>query len=41
MSKTHIAVKYRIYPNTEQIAFFQKTFGCCRFVYNMMLTIQK
>ncbi len=41
MSKTHIAVKYRIYPDTEQIAFFQKTFGCCRFVYNMMLTIQK
>ena len=41
MEKSYIAVKYRIYPTNEQMAFFQKTFGCCRFVYNLMLTIQK
>ena len=29
--------KYRIYPNKEQEILIQKTFGCCRFVYNQML----
>ena len=41
MSEFHTAIKYRIYPTDEQMVFFQKTFGCCRFVYNIMLTIQK
>ena len=31
------AIKYRIYPTTEQEVFFAKTFGCCRKVYNLML----
>lgn len=31
------AIKYRIYPTTEQIVFFLKTFGCCRKVWNLML----
>lgn len=31
------AIKYRIYPTIEQQAFFAKTFGCCRKVYNLML----
>ena len=31
------AVKYRIYPTTEQSIMFTKTFGCCRKVYNLML----
>ena len=31
------AIKYRIYPTTEQREFFAKTFGCCRKVYNLML----
>jgi putative transposase len=31
------AIKYRIYPTTEQCIFFAKTFGCCRKVYNLML----
>ena len=26
--------KYRAYPNKKQKEFFEKTFGCCRFVYN-------
>jgi len=31
------AYKYRIYPNEEQKEFFVKTFGCARFVWNLML----
>lgn len=30
-------LKYRIYPNFEQRDLIQKTFGCCRFVYNKTL----
>ena len=32
------AIKYRIYPTTEQNIMFSKTFGCCRKVYNLMLS---
>ena len=32
------AIKSRIYPNKEQCVLFEKTFGCCRFLYNRMLT---
>ena len=32
------AIKYRIYPTTEQKILFAKTFGCCRKVYNLMLS---
>lgn len=32
------AIKYRVYPTTEQRVMFAKTFGCCRKVYNLMLT---
>ena len=31
------AIKYRLYPTTEQSILFCKTFGCCRKVYNLML----
>lgn len=31
------AIKYRLYPTTEQKVMFAKTFGCCRKVYNLML----
>lgn len=31
------AIKYRLYPTTEQAIMFAKTFGCCRKVYNLML----
>ena len=31
------AIKYRVYPTTEQNTVFAKTFGCCRKVYNLML----
>ena len=30
--------KYRIYPNEEQVIQIEKTFGCCRFVYNQLLS---
>lgn len=33
--------KYRIYPNKEQEVLIQKTFGCCRFVYNQTLNYRK
>lgn len=32
------AIKYRIYPTTEQNIMFSKTFGCCRKIYNLMLS---
>ena len=31
------AYKYRIYPNKKQEELIQKTFGCCRFIYNNCL----
>ena len=35
------ALVYTIYPNEKQNIQCQKTFGCCRFVYNQMLDVQK
>lgn len=32
------AFKYRIYPTTEQQTLFAQTFGCCRKVWNLMLS---
>ena len=29
--------KYRIYPTPEQQTLINKTFGCCRFIYNLAL----
>jgi len=34
------AFKYRIYPNKQQQEQIQKTFGCCRFVYNQCLSFK-
>lgn len=33
--------KYRLYPNKQQVEQIQKTFGCCRFVYNQTLAYRK
>lgn len=38
LSVVNRAIKYRLYPTTEQKTLFIKTFGCCRKVYNLMLT---
>lgn len=35
------AYKFRLYPNKEQEEQIQKTFGCCRFVYNQTLSYRK
>lgn len=32
------AIRYRVYPTTEQAIMFAKTFGCCRKVWNLMLS---
>lgn len=32
------AYKVRLYPNEEQKVFFAKSFGCCRFIWNRMLS---
>lgn len=32
------AYKFRIYPNKKQQTLINKTFGCCRFVYNKYLS---
>ncbi|MGY3724716.1 putative transposase [Granulicatella balaenopterae] len=32
------AIKYRIYPNKNQKELLQKTFGCCRKIWNLMLS---
>ena len=33
--------RFRIYPNKAQENLIQKTFGCCRFVYNHYLAERK
>ena len=35
------AYKFRIYPTAEQEQLIQKTFGCCRFVFNKYLAMRK
>ena len=35
------AYRYRIYPNAGQKEQLEKTFGCCRYVYNAVLDLQK
>ncbi len=34
---TNRAYKFRIYPTAGQEVLLAKTFGCCRFIYNVML----
>ena len=35
--KRQKAYKFHLYPNLEQRIFFEKTFGCSRFIWNQML----
>lgn len=35
--RTHIAVKFRAYPTEDQARQINRTIGCVRFVYNLML----
>lgn len=32
------AIKYRLYPTKDQLIFIHKTIGCCRLLWNLMLT---
>lgn len=32
------AFKYRLYPSIQQQELIKNTFGCCRFIYNKMLS---
>lgn len=38
---TNKAIKYRIYPTSEQKSILSQMFGCVRFVYNEMLNMQQ
>ena len=37
MSRCNYAIKCRIYPNDSQIVMIEKTFGCVRKIWNLML----
>lgn len=39
--KVQRALKVRLYPNETQRVLLLKTFGCCRFIYNAMLSEHK
>ena len=41
MAKEHIAYTYKLCPTEEQKILFEKIFGCCRKVYNLMLKDNK
>ena len=34
-------IKVRLYPDTTQAKLFEKTFGCCRYIWNQMLSDQQ
>ena len=34
----HKAIRYRLYPTKEQEVWLAKTFGCCRKIWNLMLS---
>ena len=35
--RRNITIKYRLYPTPEQAALFEKTFSCCRWIWNAIL----
>lgn len=39
--KRNYAYKIRLYPNKEQAILIDKTIGCCRLIYNLMLSERK
>ena len=34
----HTVIKFRLHPSAEQIELMEKTFGCCRWLWNQMLS---
>ena len=39
--KRFTTIKARLYPNEAQAELFEKTFGCCRYIWNRMLADQQ
>lgn len=39
--KSNKAIRYRLYPDAKQREMFARTFGCCRKVWNLMLSDKK
>ena len=37
----YTTIKARLYPNEAQAILFEKTFGCCRYIWNRMLADQE
>ena len=37
----YTTLKVRLYPSPEQAVLFEKTFGCCRYIWNQMLADQE
>ena len=37
----YTTLKVRLYPNETQAELFEKTFGCCRYIWNQMLADQQ
>lgn len=37
----YTTIKVRLYPTAEQAALFNKTFGCCRYLWNQMLADER
>lgn len=41
MTVQYATIKARLYPNEAQAELFEKTFGCCRWIWNHMLADQQ
>ena len=39
--KQFTTLKARLYPDEAQMELFEKTFGCCRYIWNRMLADQQ
>ena len=37
----YTTIKVRLYPTAEQAELFEKTFGCCRYIWNQMLSDER
>ena len=37
----YTTIKVRLYPDAAQAELFEKTFGCCRYIWNRMLADQQ
>lgn len=40
-SAQYTTLKVRLYPSAEQAELFERTFGCCRYIWNQMLSDQQ